>query len=147
MGHRQRQFGTRRGVKRQLDQAGEPVKLVGIDKGPIGEVALHGDQASDAGARRREQRQESAGVEPTAGGLDQILIYGLAGHEVDRARRRKVPVLYMVRALAHVEQLDGLGDHKMDIGIALPMRVASNVNRHVVPEQGHVGAVVGIEPP
>ena len=46
---------------------------------------------------------------------------------------------------SRVEALDGLGDQEMEIGVALAVGVATEIDGEPVDEEGDVGAVVGVE--
>ena len=49
-----------------------------------------------------------------------------------------------IGTLADLQSADCFGDEKIEVGVALAMRVGGQIDRHVVPEGRHVGAVVEI---
>ena len=50
-----------------------------------------------------------------------------------------------IRALAVMQGADQLGDHEIEIGIALAMRMGAHVDRHVVERDVDIGAVIEVE--
>ena len=66
---------------------------------------------------------------------------------IDAHRARSVEIAFVgkIRALAVVDAADQFGDHEVEIGIALPVRVRAQIDRHIVERDVDVGAVVEIE--
>jgi hypothetical protein len=49
-----------------------------------------------------------------------------------------------IRSLAHFQSADRFRNQEIQVGVALTVRVGGQIDRQVVPEYGHVGAVVEI---
>ena len=79
--------------------------------------------------------------------MTELVSHAIAKTKVDRASRREVTVLREVRALAHLDALDQLRDEDVRVGVALPVRVAGQVEGYVVDVDREVGAVVCVEAP
>jgi hypothetical protein len=114
-------------------------------EGPVASVVLGRNQSLERVARGREQCEVAHRAERAAGRLGVVFLHEVAEDEVHRAGGGEVTVLDEVRALEAIESLHGLGDQKMEIGIALAVGVAAQVDRQSVDEEGDVGAVVGVE--
>lgn len=80
-----------------------------------------------------------------AGELHQSLLDHVAGNEVDGAGGVEVAELRMVGPLVHVNALNRFRDDEIQVGIALAVGMAAQIDRHVVHKERHVGPVVGIE--
>src|SRR2546428_12451343 len=114
-------------------------------EGAVAPVVLDRDQSLQRVAGWREERQVALGGERAAGGLGEVLVDHVAHDEVDGARGGEVPVLDEVRPFERLETQDGLGDQKVQVGVALAVGVAAEVDREPVDEERDVGAVIGVE--
>ena len=114
-------------------------------EGAVAPVVLDRDQSLQRVAGWREERQVALGGERAAGGLGDVLVDHVAHDEVDGARGGEVPVLDEVRPFERLETQDGLGDQKVQVGVALAVGVAAEVDREPVDEERDVGAVIGVE--
>jgi hypothetical protein len=65
--------------------------------------------------------------------------------EACRTSGSEVADIREIRALPIVQLLDHFGDQEIEVGVALAMSVADQVDRHPVDEGGEVGAVIEIE--
>src|SRR5256886_17573466 len=82
-----------------------------------------------------------------AGALDRVRVDEILRNEVHGASRGEVPELDEVGPLEPVDQLDGLGDQEVKVGIPLTVGMGSEIHGHPVDEERDVGAVVGVEAP
>ncbi len=108
-------------------------------------VQLHGDQALHGIARWRQQREIALGVERAARGLRDVLVHEVLRHKSDGPGRGEIAELHEIRPLESFDELDGLRDQEMKIGITLAVGVAAQVHRQTIDEECDVGAVIGIE--
>ena len=72
------------------------------------------------------------------------------GHSVDVIDlhcpgRVEITEIREIGALAVMHGADQLGDHKIEVGIALAMRMGAHVDRHFVERDVDVGAVIEVE--
>jgi len=65
--------------------------------------------------------------------------------EVERARRREVAAVGVVRPLAEGDVLNQLRDQEVQVGVALAVAVARQIERDVVEAGREIGAVVEVE--
>ena len=61
------------------------------------------------------------------------------------ARSREVALVGIVRSLAVMNMVDELGDEEIEVGVALAVRMARQVDRHAVDVHGEVSPVIKIE--
>ena len=59
--------------------------------------------------------------------------------------RRKVSFVRVVRAFPIVNMVDQLGNQKIEVGVALAVAMARQIDRHAVHMHGEIGAVIQIE--
>src|SRR5262249_10227868 len=104
-----------------------------------------GDERGERAASWRKQYEVAHRAERAAGRLGIVFLDDVAQHEVHRSGGGEVSELDEVRALEAVEAVDGFGDQEVQIGVSLAVRVAAQVDRQPVDEEGDVGAVVGVE--
>src|SRR5207245_10154668 len=98
-------------------------------------------------AEVRRAREEDAAIEeaPTAK-LDHALGERLRVVDVGGSGRGEITFRREIRNLVVLDALDELGDEEVEVGVALAVRVRSQVDRHALDRREEVGAVVEVEP-
>ena len=140
------QFRSGRRIHGRFPQeVGSNVSIVVLER-PIGVVALRRKEGPHLVFRRGEHQQIPLGIELTAGRLHHPLADDLTRLEVDRSRRIEVAELDVIGAFVHIESFNRFRDDEVQIGIALPMRMRSQIDRHPVGEERDIGPVIGIKP-
>lgn len=74
-------------------------------------------------------------------------VEGVAGLEIDPARRGQVALVGVVRAFVELHPFHQFGNHEVQIGVALSMGVRDHVDGHPIHTQTDVRAVVEVETP
>ncbi len=110
-------------------------------------IAFPGEQCSNLVLRRRQHQQVALRVELSTGQLNDSFLDGLPRSEIDRSCRGEVAVLGEVGPFVDVEAFNRLRDDKVQIGVALPVGMRTEIDRHAVRKERHVGAVIGIKAP
>src|SRR5450631_2030331 len=64
---------------------------------------------------------------------------------IGRSRAREIPHLCVERPFLVVDEVNQLGDHEVQVGVALSMGVRGQVDGHAVHGEGEVGAMIQIE--
>ena len=99
-----------------------------------------------AATRGHRSRRQAAPVAVAAAGRQHDVLLELVGIMKMHGRgRREVAFLRPIGPLARQQALGELGDQEIEIGIALPVRVRAQVDRHPVEPEGDIGAVVEVE--
>ena len=99
-----------------------------------------------AGAHRTRHRAEPAVIaERPRGHHGEVVGQGADVIDLHRPRRVEIAEIGEIGALAVVQGADQLGNHEIEIGIALAMPMGAHVDRHVVQRDINVGAVIEVE--
>ena len=85
---------------------------------------------------------EAGGLLPSTRREDEML-----GETRDQIVQRAAEAGRGLRALDHVDPFDRLRNDEIQIGIALPVAVSTQIDRHVVDEKSDIRAMIGIESP
>jgi hypothetical protein len=102
-------------------------------------------QARIAAEVRAGDRDAAEGVERAARERERGPLDVVAQLQIERTGGGEVAVPREVGPLGDLDPLHQLGDHEVEIGVALPVAVADQVDRDAVHEHRHVGAVIGVE--
>lgn len=146
MRRRQGQLHVFRQRRARLVEDVKPDVPVRVLERPVVAIALDRHEGLERVPRGRQEGEVALRVEAPAGDLERVLLDEVPGDEVERPRRAEVTELDEVGALVRLEHLDRLGDQEVQVRVALPVRVAPQVDGQPVDEEGEVGAVVGVEP-
>jgi hypothetical protein len=65
--------------------------------------------------------------------------------EIDGAGRRKIALIGVIRALLVLDSIEQLGDHEVDVGVALAVAMRVHVHGNAIDAGGQVGAVIQVE--
>ena len=130
---------------RSLREKVEAPQLFGRQERPVADVSLDGDEAGAFVEGPSPQPEQPVSVEAARGERERWAIDACAGDEVDGARRVEVPLVGEVGALRHLQTFDDLGNQEVQVGVALPVGMADEVDGYAVDGERNVGAVVGVE--
>ena len=128
MRRRERQADVRVEPRGGLGERVEPLVVRRMVEGAVGGVPFHRDQRLQRVARRRQEREIALGPEHPSGRLDDVLLDDVPGLEAHGARGREVAELDDVGALEHLGLLHRLRDQEVQVRVALPVRVGSQVD-------------------
>jgi hypothetical protein len=145
-----------RGRQRQLHVLGqrgarlgedvEPGVPVGTPERAVAVIALDRDEGLEGVAGGGEECEGPLGVEAASGDLDGVLLDVVTSQEIDHGGGGEVAVLGEVWPLQDIDGADGLGDEKVQVRVALAMRMTAHVHGQAVDEERDIGAMVRVEP-
>src|SRR5207244_8157118 len=95
--------------------------------------------------RRGEHEQIPLSIKLTTSLLHNPFFNHLSGSEIHRSRRGKVAVFRKIGPFIDIQSLDGFRNNKIEVGVALPVGMGTQIDRHPVGEEPDIGTVVGIE--
>ena len=128
----QAQFVPASQIGRHFPQQVGPKVAIVILKRTVRVIALSGEQCTDLVLGRREHEQIPLSIELPAGRLDDPFLNHLSRLEIHRPCRGKVAIFRKIGPFVDIESLDGFGNNKIQVGVALPMGMGAQVDRHPV---------------
>ena len=131
---------------RVAQQPAEPPELVRPLPRPVFRSDVEGAQEVAAAHPRRPARDRAHHSELARRDPQEGLDEAVEEREVRRSGCAEVTLLGVVRALAVVDALDELGDHEVEVGVALTVTVARHVHRDTLHREAEVGPVIEVEP-
>ncbi len=144
IGHPGQRIAVGRGALRVARKAAEFFHIVGIGPWTVVAVQFAGIEQRAAAELARAERQISVVAEAADGDRLDVLLNTVAQIDGKRAGIGEVSHVGEVRPFADIHATDCFRNEEVEIGVALPMGMGRQIDRHVVDERGHVGAVVEI---
>src|SRR5207244_1669436 len=134
------------GLSRVTKDAVQAPVVVGMIPGPVVVKQLEAiEELSPAEVKRAREEDAAIGGAPTAK-LDHALGERLRVVDVGGAGGGEITFRREVRTLVVLDALDELGDEEVEVGVALAVRVRSEVDRDALDRREEVGSVVEVEP-
>ena len=108
-------------------------------------IALSGQQGTHPILGGRKHQHVALRVELSPGRLDDSFLHHLSCPEIHRSGRGKVAIFGKIGPLVDVKSFDRFGNNEVQVGIALPVRMGAQVNRHSIDKERHIGSVIRVE--
>ena len=144
IGHGGRRKAVGRGALAETQQAGELVHVIGRVPRTVISVHLARVEQRAAAEFCRAHAEIAQIVEAADGGFGDGLVDAVAQIDEQRAGGGEIADVGEVRSLADIQAGDGLRHQPIEVGVALPVSMGRQVDRHVVDEDRQIRAVIEI---